>query len=83
MNHSPLKVPILAAATLLTYVQKKQKARHRKEQQGPKKRKRVRRSVKDIYDELRPIYFRRAYRMKYESFVKFIDVWLLPFLPQC
>ena len=37
------------------------------EQQGPKKYKRVRRSVKDIYDELGPIYFRRAYRMWYEK----------------
>ena len=43
-----------------------------------KKRRRIRRSVLDVYNELGPIYFRRAYRMKYESFLKLIEL-LEPF----
>ena len=31
-------------------------------------RKRQRRSVRDIYEELGDVYFRRAYRMKYDTF---------------
>ena len=33
-------------------------------------RRRVRKHVRDIYDQLGPIYFRRAYRMNYTSFKK-------------
>jgi DDE superfamily endonuclease len=34
---------------------------------------RTRRSVEDIYNELGPMYFRRAYRMKYSTFKKLAD----------
>lgn len=44
-----------------------------------KARKRVRRSVQEIYEALGPIYFRRAYRMSYESFWKLHDK-ILPYL---
>jgi hypothetical protein len=37
---------------------------------GCKTRKRVRVQVKDIYEQLGPVYFRRAYWMKYSSFKK-------------
>ena len=33
-------------------------------------RPRMRRSVEEIYESLGPTYFRRAYRMTYESFLK-------------
>ena len=35
---------------------------------GRRFRKRKRRSVRDIYEELGDVYFRRAYRMKYDTF---------------
>ena len=35
---------------------------------GKSARRRIRRSVEEIFDCLGPIYFRRAYRMSYESF---------------
>lgn len=33
-------------------------------------RKRTRRTVRSLYDEMGPLYFRRAYRMDYDSFVE-------------
>jgi len=36
-------------------------------------RKRIRRTVEEIYECLGPVYFRRAYRMSYESFLKLHD----------
>jgi hypothetical protein len=40
---------------------------------GRSPRKRVRRTVEEIYQCLGPVYFRRAYRMGYESFLKLHD----------
>jgi len=37
---------------------------------GKRARRRKRKTVKDIYDELGPTYFRRAYRMKFPTFKK-------------
>ena len=80
-------IPIMAIAALLANA-KKTKARkkegsccrNRRTREGPQKRKRSRRSVEDIYNELGPGYFRRAYRMKYESFTKLVGI-LAPFFP--
>jgi hypothetical protein len=41
---------------------------------GKSARKRVRRSVEEIYHCLGPIYFRRAYRMSYDSFWRLHDL---------
>ena len=42
-------------------------------------RRRTRRSVKDIFNELGPLYFRRAYRMTYQSFKRLADL-LRPYI---
>ena len=79
VSHEP-GVPILAVAALLTHAKKKQTKKAQRKQKGPKKRNRLRRSVADVYDELGPIYFRRTYRMKYDSFEKLVNL-LRQFLP--
>ena len=78
-------IPIMAIAALLasakkTKARKKGSCRNSRTREGLQKRKRSRRSVEDIYNELGPGYFRRAYRMKYESFTKLVDI-LAPFFP--
>ena len=47
---------------------------------SPKIRRR-RTSVEEIYEQLGPTYFTRAYRMSYESFVKLVEK-ISPYLPQ-
>ena len=37
-------------------------------------RKRQRRSVRDIYDQLGDVYFRRAYRMKFRTFQRLAEI---------
>jgi hypothetical protein len=41
---------------------------------GKRARTRIRRSIREIYEPLGPQYFRRAYRMTYESFWKLHDL---------
>ena len=47
---------------------------------GSPKIKRARRSVEDVYASLGEIYFKRAYRMTYESFVRLVEK-ISPYLP--
>ena len=87
---SPLDAPVLAVATLLTYLKKKEHknkivmndemSRQQHPLVSPKKRRRMRCSVAHIYKQLGPTYFRRAYRMKYQSFSKLVEL-LVPYLP--
>ena len=46
---------------------------------GRRFRKRARRSVRDIYEELGDVYFRRAYRMKFSSFQR-LATMLCPYI---
>lgn len=88
---TPMFDPAIIAVAAVYHYLKKKHARSRVRREilpprrarpfGRKKRKRVRRSVAQIYNQLGPAYFRRAYRMTYESFSKLVDK-LVPFLPQ-
>ena len=66
-----IQAPALASAEHF-YSQNggKRAAMHR----GTSARKRVRRSVEEIYHCLGPMYFRRAYRMSYDSFLCLHDL---------
>ena len=59
---------IIKAAALAAAVHIKQRSRRPPTRLGKGPRFRIRRTVDEIYECLGPIYFRRAYRMTYESF---------------
>lgn len=75
----------LAAVTAATVLLKAASKNHKKNvhrkgpprtpgsRRGKSARPRTRKSVVDIYNALGPIYFRRAYRMTYESFLELHD----------
>ena len=63
----PTSVVVAAVASAVRYMD----WQHRKKKKGGKRgatRIRIRREVLQIYDCLGPVYFRRAYRMTYQSF---------------
>lgn len=55
-----------AAIAAVAYLDDKKVSKRRSSRARP----RIRRSVEEIYESLGPTYFRRAYRMTYESFLK-------------
>lgn len=60
---------INAAAVFVFSARKRRKMQHDNHRLGTTNRPRVRKHVEDIYNELGPIFFRRAYRMEYEDFL--------------
>ena len=66
-----IQAAALASANFYLHSERKARAATRR---GKSARKRVRRSIGDIFHCLGPIYFRRAYRMSYESFWKLHDL---------
>ena len=69
---------VLAAVAVIDLIKKRRNKKKVIEYKRPrsrsKKRVRTRLSVLAIYNQLGPIYFRRAYRMKYPSFLKLVGL---------
>lgn len=65
---------IIKAAALAAAVHIKQRSCRPSPRLGKGPRFRIRRTVDEIYECLGPIYFRRAYRMNYESFFRLHDL---------
>jgi hypothetical protein len=79
MESCPLIDPaVLAAVAVIDLIKKRRNKKKVIEYKRPrsrsKKRVRTRLSVLAIYNQLGPIYFRRAYRMKYPSFLKLVGL---------
>ena len=69
LENSLISAAAVANVLLIASQRTRMRTSHRgTTQPGRTFRKRYRRSVKDIYNELGDIYFRRAYRMKYSTF---------------
>ncbi len=66
-----IQAAALASAEYYSYQNGGKRAATRR---GKSARKRIRRSVEEIYHCLGPIYFRRAYRMSYDSFWRLHDL---------
>jgi hypothetical protein len=68
-------------AQQLVFERFRRQRRHKNQGSAPGRRfrKRTRRSVREVYDELRDIYFRRAYRMKFGTFQRLASI-LRPYI---
>jgi hypothetical protein len=81
------RVTLAVVSSLLYVIRRKEKKLKKKAElyydaalPGSPKIKRARRSVEDVYASLGDIYFKRAYRMTYESFVRLVEK-ISPYLP--